>query len=165
MDRIRKKNPEVLVCTPGRLIDIIESYNLDLSQVEYFILDEGDRMLDMGFQQDIEYISKCIHNQDVRSMIFSATIPDFIQGIVKKTLKKPVMIDLVGDSENQLPEELETKAIIASDFGSKVAVIKQFVDANPDKKIMIFVETKVECAQFERLAGMNFLTLHGDMSQ
>lgn len=45
--------PELLVCTPGRLIDVINSYNLDLSNVQYFVLDEGDRMLDMGFQDDI----------------------------------------------------------------------------------------------------------------
>lgn len=50
---VRKNHPEVLVCTPGRLIDVIESYQLDLSGVEYFVLDEGDRMLDMGFQDDI----------------------------------------------------------------------------------------------------------------
>jgi superfamily II DNA/RNA helicase len=46
---VQRKNPELLVCTPGRLIDIMKSYDLDLSEVEYFVLDEGDRMLDMGF--------------------------------------------------------------------------------------------------------------------
>tara|TARA_B110000285_G_scaffold89056_1_gene102177 strand:- start:237 stop:407 length:171 start_codon:yes stop_codon:yes gene_type:complete len=46
---IRREHPELLVCTPGRLIDIINSYDLDLSEVDYFVLDEGDRMLDMGF--------------------------------------------------------------------------------------------------------------------
>ena len=106
----------MLVCTPGRLIDIIESYNLDLHDVEYFILDEGDRMLDMGFQDDVEFIAKKIHNHKLRSMIFSATIPDFIQDIAKATLQDPIMLDLVGDDENQLPEQLQVKAIIASDF-------------------------------------------------
>jgi len=48
-DKIERNNPEVLVCTPGRLIDVVDSYGLDLSDVEYFVLDEGDRMLDMGF--------------------------------------------------------------------------------------------------------------------
>lgn len=50
--------PDVLVATPGRLIDIINSFEIDLSNVEYFVLDEGDRMLDMGFQEDIETIQK-----------------------------------------------------------------------------------------------------------
>ena len=52
-NEVRAKRPEVLVCTPGRLIDVMNSYDLDLSEVEYFVLDEGDRMLDMGFQEDI----------------------------------------------------------------------------------------------------------------
>ena len=71
----------MIVATPGRLIDIIESYDLDLSEVDYFVLDEGDRMLDMGFQDDIMKIQQAIPNDDVRSMIFSATVPSFIQQI------------------------------------------------------------------------------------
>jgi superfamily II DNA/RNA helicase len=54
--------PELLVCTPGRLIDVINSYDLDLSKVQYFVLDEGDRMLDMGFQDDIIEIQNHIKN-------------------------------------------------------------------------------------------------------
>jgi superfamily II DNA/RNA helicase len=54
--------PEILVCTPGRLIDVINSFNLDLSNVQYFVLDEGDRMLDMGFQDDIIEIQNHIKN-------------------------------------------------------------------------------------------------------
>jgi len=68
----------MLVCTPGRLIDIVNSYDLDLSGVEYFVLDEGDRMLDMGFQDDIVAIQDAIPNENMRSMIFSATVPKFI---------------------------------------------------------------------------------------
>ena len=70
--------PELLVCTPGRLIDVIDSYDLDLSEVNYFVLDEGDRMLDMGFQDAIVQIQDKIAHDDVRSMIFSATVPAFI---------------------------------------------------------------------------------------
>lgn len=66
------------MATPGRLIDILESFGYDLSEVEYFVLDEGDRMLDMGFQDDIMQIQQAIPNDDVRSMIFSATVPTFI---------------------------------------------------------------------------------------
>lgn len=75
---MRKNHPEVLVFTPGRLIDVIESYQLDLSGVEYFVLDEGDRMLDMGFQDDIIKIQEHCSNPKLRSMIFSATVPSFI---------------------------------------------------------------------------------------
>jgi len=78
MARIRTQSPDVLVCTPGRLIDVCNSYGLDLSQVEYFILDEGDRMLDMGFEKDIIDIQGRCTNESLRSMLFSATVPQFI---------------------------------------------------------------------------------------
>lgn len=101
--QVERSNPELLVCTPGRLIDVLNSYDLDLSQVEYFVLDEGDRMLDMGFQADIETIQSHLEGDAVRSMIFSATVPPFIQNIAKESMNKPVMIDLVGDDSAQLP--------------------------------------------------------------
>lgn len=71
-------SPELLVATPGRLIDVINSYDLDLSEVDFFVLDEGDRMLDMGFQDDIVEIQRSLSSEDIRSMIFSATVPNFI---------------------------------------------------------------------------------------
>ena len=114
-NEIRRTDPELLVCTPGRLIDIINSYGLDLSGVEFFVLDEGDRMLDMGFQDDIVKIQEAL-SEDVRSMIFSATVPTFIQNIAQESMENPVMIDLVGDDENQLPANLRNKAIITSSF-------------------------------------------------
>ena len=77
--RVERQNPDVLVCTPGRLIDIMNSFSPDFSNVEYFVLDEGDRMLDMGFQDDIVTIQNNIDNENLRSMIFSATVPTFIQ--------------------------------------------------------------------------------------
>lgn len=113
---MKQNRPDVLVCTPGRLIDVIEFYNLDLSDVEYFVLDEGDRMLDMGFQDDIVEIQKHITNQNCKSMIFSATVPRFIQDIAQESMTDPVMIDLVGDNENQLPDQLKNKAVITQNF-------------------------------------------------
>ena len=124
---MRKNHPEVLVCTPGRLIDVIESYQLDLSGVEYFVLDEGDRMLDMGFRVDIIKIQEHCSNPKLRSMIFSATVPSFIQNIAAESMENPVMVDLVGDSSAQLPAQLKNKAIITNSFPNKIAHIKKFV--------------------------------------
>jgi len=137
-----RTNPELLVATPGRLIDIINSYDLDLSGVEYFVLDEGDRMLDMGFQDDIVTIQNKITNEDVRSMIFSATMPSFIKKIALESMDDPVMIDLVGDKTNQLPEKLRSKAIITKSMTNTIAHIQRYVEENRDKKIIIFCEKK-----------------------
>lgn len=75
---------------------MLKSSDLDLSQVKYQILDEGDKMLDMGFEQDIIEIQQHI-DDEARSMIFSATVPAFIQELALKTFKDPILIDLVGN--------------------------------------------------------------------
>ncbi len=67
-----------MVCTPGRLIDLLKNEGLKLKNVKYQILDEGDKMLDMGFEQDIFEIQKHLEDGEVNSMIFSATVPAFI---------------------------------------------------------------------------------------
>jgi superfamily II DNA/RNA helicase len=84
----------VLICTPGRLIDLIENYKLDISNAKFKILDEGDKMLDMGFEKDLMIISKQMN--DAKGMIFSATVPQFIQKIAIETFSNPILIDLVG---------------------------------------------------------------------
>lgn len=75
-------------------------------------------------------------------MIFSATVPKFIQKIAEQSMTNPVMIDLVGDQENQLPDTLRSVAVLANSHESKMEQIKQFVLANKQKKILIFTETK-----------------------
>lgn len=75
---IKKTNPDILVCTPGRLIDLLKNEGLNLKNVRYQILDEGDKMLDMGFEQDILEIQNHLQKEGVDNMIFSATVPAFI---------------------------------------------------------------------------------------
>lgn len=81
MFEIKKKRPQVIVATPGRLIDLCENFDLNLSNCKYQILDEGDKMLDMGFDKDIKTLQD--HMPDAQSMIFSATVPEFIQEIAR----------------------------------------------------------------------------------
>ena len=75
-------------------------------------------------------------------MIFSATVPPYIQKIAQESMENPVMIDLVGEGKNQLPSTLRTKAIITSNFDNKIAHVQRFVSENRDKKIIIFCERK-----------------------
>jgi superfamily II DNA/RNA helicase len=76
VQNIKRNSPQVLVATPGRLIDLIENYGLDISGAKFKILDEGDKMLDMGFQEELSLISSKMSN--ARGMIFSATVPLYI---------------------------------------------------------------------------------------
>jgi ATP-dependent RNA helicase DeaD len=79
MREIKKVRPDVLVCTPGRLIDLLQNEGLTLDHCQFQILDEGDKMLDMGFEEDIVEIQKHLTREGgTRSMIFSATVPAFI---------------------------------------------------------------------------------------
>lgn len=89
-----RERPQVLVATPGRLIDLCKNLRLDLSNVKYQILDEGDKMLDMGFERDISTLQGFYPR--AQSMIFSATVPAYIQQLAKKKMKHPLLIDLVG---------------------------------------------------------------------
>ena len=101
------------MCTPGRLIDLLHNSGLTLPTVAYQILDEGDKMLDMGFEQDIIEVQKSLP-PETRSMIYSATVPSFIQDLAAKRLKNPILIDLVGDDTNQVPDQIVHKAVLAN---------------------------------------------------
>lgn len=83
------------MATPGRLIDLLENYGLQVDSSKYQILDEGDKMLDMGFQQDIIRIQRFM--PDAQTMIFSATVPSYIQEIAREYMKNPILLDLVGE--------------------------------------------------------------------
>ena len=78
-------------------------------------------------------------------------------------MQDPIMIDLVGDKENQLPEHLTNIGVFAKSFHQKMAHIQEFVTQNPDKKILIFTETKDDAKQFEKSNFANFLSIHGDL--
>lgn len=141
--------PDILVCTPGRLIDLLTNSGLTLDQVAYQILDEGDKMLDMGFEQDIIEIQKSLAD-DTRSMIFSATMPAFIQELATKRLKDPILIDLVGNDTNQVPERIINKAVLVRDENAMFKHVQTFIEANRDKKVIIFTETKQLAKDFEK---------------
>lgn len=115
------------MATPGRLIDMVNSYNLDLSEVDFFVLDEGDRMLDMGFQDDIVEIQNNLSSEELRSMIFSATVPNFIQKIARDSMESPIMIDLVGDDQAQLPSTLRNMITLAGNQEARMSHIHNFV--------------------------------------
>ena len=100
-------HPNVIIGTPGRIRDFQRQDEINLKNIKVLVLDEVDRMLDMGFQDDIVEIQRHITNENCKSMIFSATVPKFIQNIAQESMSDPVMIDLVGDDENQLPDQLK----------------------------------------------------------
>mmetsp|Transcript_11946 Transcript_11946/g.15267 ORF Transcript_11946/g.15267 Transcript_11946/m.15267 type:complete len:153 (-) Transcript_11946:1079-1537(-) len=148
MYEIRRKRPHIIVATPGRLIDLLENYGLNIETSKYQILDEGDKMLDMGFQQDIMRIQRFM--PESQTMIFSATVPAFIQDIARNYMRSPILLDLVGKDAEQMPDTISNELILCKDFAAKQSFIKKFISSNRNLKILIFAETKLEVRNFER---------------
>ena len=121
-------------------------------------------MLDMGFEQDIVEIQKFLP-KETKSMIFSATVPKFIQELATKRFKNSILLDLVGDETNQIPERISHKAVLVSGDDQRMKHVEHFIKNNQDKKIIIFTETKQEAKDFEKCSYATFLTLHGDLEQ
>ena len=142
------------MATPGRLIDLLENYGLNIDSSKYQILDEGDKMLDMGFQQDIIRIQRFMPT--AQTMIFSATVPQYIQEIAMKYMKSPIMLDLVGKGETQMPDTISNEIVLCKDFSAKQAFIRKFIMANRNLKVLIFAETKVEVKRYERMKYARF---------
>ncbi|XP_056171059.1 DEAD-box ATP-dependent RNA helicase 53, mitochondrial-like, partial [Syzygium oleosum] len=116
---------DVVVGTPGRIIDLLKRVALNLSEVQFVVLDEADQMLAVGFEEDVETILQKLP-QNRQSMMFSATMPNWIKSLTRKYLKDPLTIDLVGDSDQKLAEGISLYSI-ASDMYGKASIIGRLI--------------------------------------
>jgi superfamily II DNA/RNA helicase len=159
-----KKGVEVLVATPGRLLDHIEAKNVVLNQVEYVVLDEADRMLDIGFLPDLQRILS--HLPKTRTtLLFSATFSTEIKRLAGSYLQNPVTIEVARPNE--------TAATITQQFYSvsvddKYNALRHLIKANGMKQAFVFCNSKLGCARLARSLerdGFRTSALHGDKSQ
>ncbi|KAJ4840949.1 DEAD-box ATP-dependent RNA helicase 3, chloroplastic [Turnera subulata] len=116
---------DVVVGTPGRIIDLIKSNYLKLGEVEYLVLDEADQMLSLGFEEDVEVILENLPPKR-QSMLFSATMPAWVKKLSRKYLDNPLQIDLVGDQDEKLAEGIKLYAISAT-ASSKRTILSDLV--------------------------------------
>lgn len=151
------------MATPGRLIDLIENFGLDISSTKFKILDEGDKMLDMGFQEELNLLSEKMMN--ARGMIFSATVPLYIQKLAVDTFQNPILLDLVGTEQTQIPQTIKHRVVLCDNENKRVDLIGEFVKQNPDLKTIVFTETKLEADMMSQQRFATFKALHGDMDQ
>ncbi len=159
-----KKGVEVLVATPGRLLDHIEAKNAVLNQVEYVVLDEADRMLDIGFLPDLQRILSYLPKQRI-TLLFSATFSPEIKRLASSYLQDPVTIEVARP--NQEASTVEQHFYSVSDDEKRHA-LKQIVRQRGLKQAFVFVNSKLGCARLARSLereGMNTTALHGDKSQ
>lgn len=159
-----RKGVEIVVGTPGRVQDHLERGTLDLSKIKYFILDEADEMLDMGFIEDIENIFAKA-NPDCRILLFSATMPPAILKIASQFMGEYETV--AEEASPEAPILTEQKYIMVRER-DKLELVVRLIDVSPDFYGLIFTQTKVDADNLTRQLderGYEVAALHGDISQ
>lgn len=158
---------DVVAGTPGRVIDLIKRGALDLSRVQFVVLDEADQMLNVGFEEDVEVILEKLP-QNRQTMMFSATMPNWILKLTRKYLKNPLTIDLVGDSDQKLADGITLHSVVV-EHRTKAGVIGPLVTEHANGgKCIVFTQTKRDADNLANALGRkNYRCepLHGDISQ
>ena len=159
-----KSGVQIVVATPGRLLDLIQRKMLRIDQIEYCVLDEADEMLNMGFYQDIKSILSYTP-EDKLTWLFSATMPAEVAQIAKEFMHRPLEITVGSKNEGATTVSHFVYTVSAR---NKYAALKRIVDSDPQLFAVIFCRTKRETQKIaEKLIedGYNASALHGDLSQ
>ena len=162
--RSLKKGAQIIVATPGRMQDMIRRNFVDISHINYCVLDEADEMLNMGFYEDITAILS--HTPKEKSTwLFSATMPNEVARIARQFMRKP--IEITVGTRNQASSTVQHEYYVVNGR-HRYQAIKRLADANPDIFSVVFCRTKKDTqAVAEKLIedGYNAAALHGDLSQ
>ena len=164
MKDIKRRTPQIVIATPGRLLDLMRRKVLDLSTIRFVVLDEADEMLNMGFKEDLDDI--LAYTGDTKNTwLFSATMPKEIRNIVKSYMSKPVEVKV--STGNQLNENIEHQyAVVKS--SDKFEGLKRVLDVEEGFRGVIFCRTRIKTQQLAddlNKSGYQSEALHGDLSQ
>ncbi|TMM41366.1 DEAD/DEAH box helicase [Colwellia ponticola] len=159
-----KTGVDILIATPGRLLDLLRTESVSLASIDTLVFDEADRMLDMGFKDEIDQITQCLP-KDKQTLLFSATFADDIYKMSKKILVNPKMVEI--DDKNKAADDVE-QLVYGVDADRKRELTSFLIGSNNWKQVLVFTRTK-QCA--DDLAkemtkdGVKSLAIHGDKSQ
>jgi ATP-dependent RNA helicase RhlE len=159
-----KSRVDILVATPGRLLDHVQQETLNLSQVEILVLDEADRMLDMGFIRDIKKILALLPRQR-QNLLFSATFSDEIRALADNLLNKPVMIEAAR--RNAIADKV-THVVHPVDRDRKRELLAHLIKQHRWSQVLVFTRTKHganKLTEFLIASGIPSLAIHGNKSQ
>jgi len=163
IDRLRK-GVDILVATPGRLLDHHQQRTLDLSHVEIFVLDEADRMLDMGFIHDIKKVLAIVPAQK-QSLLFSATFSDEIKALADRLLNKPALIEVAR--RNQTNDSIAQK-VHPVGRNLKKDLLAHLIKTNDWEQVLVFTRMKSganKLVEFLESRGISAMAIHGNKSQ
>jgi ATP-dependent RNA helicase RhlE len=162
--RALQKGLDILVATPGRLLDLINQKYIDLGRVEFFVLDEADRMLDMGFIRDIQKVLKLLPKRR-QNLLFSATMPNSIADLAGSFLNNSVMIDV--SPKDITVERIEQKLMFVRK-ADKRRLLVQIIKEEKVKRGIVFTRTKHGANRLVKQldqSGINAAAIHGNKSQ
>lgn len=154
---------DVIVCTPGRMIAHLNMGYVNMKGLQFLVLDEADRMLDMGFQDDINKIIRSLAEKR-QTLLFSATMPDKIRIMAKKILKDPIEVNIALAKP---PEKILQKAFLVYE-PQKLPLVKHIIETTPFKNALIFCSRKQSVKQLARelkKGGFNAGEIHSDLEQ
>lgn len=159
-----KRGVQIVVATPGRLIDLINRKTIDLTKVKYLVLDEADEMLNMGFREDVDFV---LHNTPGRDSVwlFSATMPAEVRAIADKFMTAPKEVTI--GKKNAANADIEHKFYLTA-AQYRFEALKRLIDSAPDIYGLIFTRTKAGAQEVaDRLAREKYAVdaIHGDLSQ
>lgn len=157
------KGADIIVATPGRLISHINLGNINLSKVSFFILDEADRMLDMGFYSDIMTIAKQLPKER-QTMLFSATMPEEIRRLASDILTDPLQITLALAK----PADGITQQAFICHEGQKLGILNSIFDNESSERVILFASRKTKVKEISHTLkrhGFNVGEMHSDLSQ
>ena len=155
---------DIVVATPGRLLDLIDHNALTLTSVKTLVLDEADRLLDLGFADELDRILALVPAQR-QSLFFSATFPPAVQALAQSLLRDPVRVEVLPEPQ---AEPDITQRAIAVDVGQRTQLLRHLMVLNGWKRVLVFVATKHAAemvADKLRKARINAEPFHGELSQ
>jgi ATP-dependent RNA helicase RhlE len=163
--QVLRRGVDVVIATPGRLLDLMGERSIDLSHIEFLVLDEADRMLDMGFIHDVKRIIKALPATTRQTLLFSATMPEDIRDLAKNILKNPAQVAVTPPATTV---ELINQSVTFIDQSQKRALLLHLLNSPDVSRALVFTRTKHganKMAQTLEKAGVSAMAIHGNKSQ
>ena len=160
-----KQKPAILIATPGRLLDLHQQGFINLKQLSIFVLDEADRMLDMGFIHDVKRIVKLLPKER-QTLLFSATMPGEVKSLAQSLLQQPIEVTVTPVSSTV--ERIDQCMIHVADRKHKESCLVELLQKDPAESVLVFSRTKHGADKLVRMLGKNklhALAIHGNKSQ
>lgn len=162
--KVLQRGVDILIATPGRLMDLMNQRKVSLDSVEFFVLDEADRMLDMGFLKDVKKIASALRTER-QSLFFSATMSNEIADLTRDFLRNPVRVDIA--SESVAVDKIE-QCVFFIDQNNKNELLLDLIKQQAMNKVLVFVGMKYRADKVVRIleqAGVSADAIHGNKSQ